>query len=145
MRLLILVAFAAILALPASAAGATLQAEDACSFTGGTSTEHAGYTGSGFVDLTSQVGSAVVWAVAIAPNPTTGRTALTVTLSSAGAFTAKVFDVLGRQVQRLADVPNAAAGPYRVETDLSALRPDLYVIRVQTGGQTATHRVVVTR
>src|SRR5262249_51269486 len=53
-------------AIPVSAATTTLQAEDGTIFHGTVDSDHAGFTGRGFVNYTNEVGSFVEWSVNVA-------------------------------------------------------------------------------
>ena len=77
------------------------------------------------------------------PNPAAGRATAAFTLAQAQTVRVRVFDVLGREV--LADERAFAAGAQQVDLDAAALRPGLYVVRLEAGTQTATARFTVAR
>ena len=79
----------------------------------------------------------------IFPNPAAGRATAAFTLGQAQTVRVRVFDVLGREV--LADERAFAAGAQQVDLDAAALRPGLYVVRLEAGTQTATARFTVAR
>jgi hypothetical protein len=82
--------------------------------------------------------------LALGANPTVGgRIALALTLPGAAQATVTLFDLAGREVERQAI---HSGGDGRVDVTLGGserLRPGLYMIRVTSGGATATRRVVV--
>ena len=79
-----------------------------------------------------------------APNPVreTGRVAFD--LPAGLDVRVAVYDVLGREVARLADGPHAA-GAHDVAFDASRLSAGLYVVRLVAGAETRTQRLVVAR
>lgn len=87
--------------------------------------------------------------VGSAPNPARARATIALSLGQAGAVEARVFDLSGRRV-RVIDLGLRAAGPSSVVWDLTddGGRPvpgGLYLVRVRTGGASASARVVVVR
>lgn len=87
---------------------------------------------------------ASVGALAIAPNPTSGRTTLRLDLARAQPVRATVHDLLGRTVRVLAD-RDAPAGPLALDADLSGLAPGVYAVRLATADAVMTARVTVVR
>ena len=79
-----------------------------------------------------------------APNPTAGVTALRVSLDAAAEVSLGVYDVLGRRVATVVDGP-LTAGDHAFSWDARGVAPGVYVVRLQTGGATATRMVTVTR
>lgn len=83
-----------------------------------------------------------------APNPTRGATRFTVRLPEASAVTVRVVDVLGREVARPVDGPQAA-GTHEVTFDASGLAAGVYVVRIEAtaGGRAVseTRRITVVR
>lgn len=69
-----------------------------------------------------------------APTPTREATAVRFSLDAAGPATLAVFDVLGREVLRLADGPHAA-GSHTAALDAAALPPGRYLVRLSAGGR----------
>lgn len=87
--------------------------------------------------------------LAVAPNPTAGRVAITFSLAEAVPLEVEVLDVLGRRVAVLASGA-AAAGPQRLEWDGTgaagrAVAAGLYVVRVRAGATVQTRSVTVVR
>ena len=82
--------------------------------------------------------------LAVAPNPTARRAAVTVAVPEAGPVRAVLYDALGREVARLHDGP-LAVGTHALPLDASRLRPGVYVVRVETGEAAATRALTVVR
>ena len=80
------------------------------------------------------------FALVISPNPTSGPLAVAFGLDAPAAVTAEAFDALGRRVWRHETA--LGAGPRRLDVDVAAWAPGLYVVRVMAGGEVATARVV---
>jgi hypothetical protein len=64
------------------------------------------------------------------PNPFNPRTALSFQLSAVGLVKLRIFDVLGREVERLVD-GERAAGPHTVQWDASARPSGVYIYRIE--------------
>ncbi len=84
-----------------------------------------------------------------APNPFNPRTRISFTLERDGAARVDVLDLQGRVVRRLLD-RTLTAGPQTVEWDGrdGAGRPlasGAYLVRLRSGGQIATHKMVLAR
>ncbi|MEM1115688.1 MAG: glucoamylase family protein [Bacteroidota bacterium] len=79
-----------------------------------------------------------------APNPASGRVALTYVLPAAGPARITVHDALGREVAVVLDA-EAAAGSGLAEFDASGLAAGVYLVRLGAGGQSVTRPLVVTR
>ena len=79
-------------------------------------------------------------AVSAFPTPTAGPLALAVDVPTTGAVTLEAFDALGRHVWR--HEVALGVGRQRVEIDAGEWAPGLYVVRVTSGGETATATVV---
>src|SRR5690606_33828982 len=78
------------------------------------------------------------------PNPSEGRTRLTLDLAVAQHVTVAAFDALGRRVAVLLDGA-AEAGTHALVLDGSALPAGVYVIRVTGESFTATRRITLLR
>ena len=78
------------------------------------------------------------------PNPFSNRATLAFSLAAPGHAVLRVFDVLGREVARPVDA-DAAAGRHEAPFDGSALASGVYLLRLESGGQAATRRLVVAR
>ncbi|MEM6285645.1 MAG: T9SS type A sorting domain-containing protein [Bacteroidota bacterium] len=79
-----------------------------------------------------------------APNPVASRMTLRLDLATASAVRLAVFDVLGREVQVVADRP-FGAGTHRIEVDASGLAPGAYFVRLEAGRQVDTRPFTVAR
>ncbi len=75
-------------------------------------------------------------------NPVAGETALVYSLPRSGPAHLAVYDVLGREVARLADGA-APAGASTATFDASGLAAGLYVVRLRAEGRTAVLTLVV--
>ena len=71
------------------------------------------------------------------PTPTRDVASVRFSLDAPGTATLAVFDMLGREVLRLADSP-LSAGTHTATLDTSALPPGRYLVRLSAGG----HRLV---
>ncbi|HLA64447.1 MAG TPA: T9SS type A sorting domain-containing protein, partial [Rhodothermales bacterium] len=80
-----------------------------------------------------------------APNPTATSAELRYDVAEAGPVRVAVYDLLGREVARLADA-ETAAGTYRVRVEAAGMAAGVYVVRM-TGphGFVATQRMTVAR
>ena len=78
------------------------------------------------------------------PNPFSTRATLAFSVAAPGRAVLRVFDVLGREVARPVD-GDVAAGRHEVPFDGSALAAGLYVLRLESGRQAATRRLVIAR
>ena len=78
------------------------------------------------------------------PNPARGAATIGFSLPEAGAVRLTVVDLLGREVAILAD-GETAAGRHTATLDASGLAPGVYVVRLASGTEALTRRVVVVR
>ena len=76
-----------------------------------------------------------------APNPASGRTALTLTLDAPQAVRAVLMDALGREVAVLLD--GVAAGAVPLVVDAGRLAPGVYTVRVTGTASPVSRRLVV--
>ena len=83
-------------------------------------------------------------ALAVAPNPVRGESAVTLTLAAPGAVSVAVLDVLGREVAQLHDGP-LSAGAHRLALDAERLPAGVYVVRATTPGGTTSRTLTVVR
>ena len=88
--------------------------------------------------------TSVVTLEAPRPNPFRGRTELAFTLDAPADAALAVYDLLGREVARLADGPHAA-GEHRVAFDATGLAAGVYVARLVTGEQAVVRRLTIVR
>ncbi len=76
------------------------------------------------------------------PNPFNSRTSVLVSLPQESTVRLRVYDVLGREVQRL-QTQRRPAGSYRFEIDLTGHAGGVYFVHAQSGvGTTAAQKVV---
>ncbi len=98
-------------------------------------------TASTFVADEPAVGNATL-GLAVAPNPSRGAAAVTLTLGRAAHATVAIFDALGRRIALLHDGPTAGTLALRLT---EALPPGVYAVRATAGREVATRRLVVVR
>ncbi|GAB5536924.1 MAG: hypothetical protein Rubg2KO_31730 [Rubricoccaceae bacterium] len=79
-----------------------------------------------------------------APNPFRDRTTVVYTLDAPGDVELAIYDLLGREVARLVDAPQAA-GEHRVAFEARGMAPGVYVARLTMGGEVATRRMTLVR
>ncbi|HEX9952917.1 MAG TPA: T9SS type A sorting domain-containing protein, partial [Rubricoccaceae bacterium] len=79
------------------------------------------------------------------PNPSSGRSSLTLRLPTAEHVTATVVDALGRTVVTLFDGEAPAGTDVALAVDGSRLAAGVYVVRVQGATFTESRRLVVAR
>jgi hypothetical protein len=77
------------------------------------------------------------------PNPAATTTRIGFTLAHRGHVTLAVYDLAGREVRRLVDVPHPP-GEHEVRFDASTLPNGLYLYRLRAGGTEVTRKLVVT-
>jgi hypothetical protein len=78
------------------------------------------------------------------PNPFRTATTVPFELAEAGTVRLTVYDVLGREVARLAD-GFRAAGPHELRFEAAGLPNGLYLLRLDADGTTATRKVILQR
>ena len=78
------------------------------------------------------------------PNPFNPSTEIRFALPEAADVRLVVYDVMGREVARLADGP-LAAGYHRVRFDASGLASGVYLYRIEVGAFTATRRMTLVK
>ena len=93
---------------------------------------------------TSAEGGPSELAVAVAPNPLSGRGAVSFTLPAAADVQVTLYDALGRQVAVLAEGPHGA-GPHTADLSAAALPAGVYIVRAVLGTEAATVRLTVAR
>lgn len=80
----------------------------------------------------------------VGPHPARSQTAFTVLVGEPTSVRAELFDALGRSALVVFDAP-VPAGNVPLRIDTSTLPPGLYVLRVTTATDVASHRMVVAR
>ncbi|MCH7639561.1 MAG: T9SS type A sorting domain-containing protein [Bacteroidetes bacterium] len=75
----------------------------------------------------------------VAPNPITDEATIRYSLPAAMNVRLEMFDVLGREVAVLVDGEHAR-GEYEVQLDGNALRPGVYLVRLEAGNASRTIR-----
>lgn len=83
-------------------------------------------------------------ALAIAPNPARHDALLQFVLPERADVQLAMFDLVGRRVRTLLE-GTRAAGPYRLQVDLSGLPRGVYFVRLRAGTLGATQRIVMVR
>ncbi len=79
-------------------------------------------------------------ALTAGPNPFAARTTLRFGVAEAGPVRLTVYDVLGREVARLAE-GTMEAGPQRVTFEASGLPAGVYLVRLEAGDRVETRRI----
>jgi len=80
----------------------------------------------------------------VVPSPVRDGARVRYTVPDAGPARVAVYDVLGREVARLADGA-VAAGVHEATFDTAALAPGVYVVRLESGDHSLVQRVTVAR
>ncbi len=94
--------------------------------------------------VAAEQGGDVDLAVTTTPNPMSGAGTVSFGLAEGGPISVALFDVLGRQVDLLADGPYGP-GRHTVDFDASALPVGVYVVRVVTGSEARLARFTIAR
>ncbi|GEM_PF-1466132 len=76
------------------------------------------------------------------PNPFNPTTAINFTLPAFGNVELSIYDILGRKIQTVIDMP-MEAGNYRADWNASAYPSGLYIARLQVGGEMVTKKLVL--
>jgi hypothetical protein len=76
------------------------------------------------------------------PNPFNPATEIAFALPKAGLVTLKIYDLLGRQVTTLVN-RSMQAGDHRISFDASSLASGIYFYRLESGGFSATRKMVL--
>jgi hypothetical protein len=79
------------------------------------------------------------------PNPFNPSTVIRYQLDSNQLVRLEVFDVTGRKVAVLVDGVRKSAGSHRVSFDGSGLSSGVYFYRLEAGGQTITHKMLLVK
>ena len=85
-----------------------------------------------------------VKALALFPNPAMDGAHVSFSLAEAGPVRLALFDVLGREAAVVLD-ETLPAGAHQARLNVSARPPGFYVVRLETGGERQTRRLVVAR
>ena len=88
--------------------------------------------------------AAAAFALSNAPNPFRSGTTVRYTLEEPSDVTLSVYDALGREVAML-DSGLQTAGEHTADWSAAGVAPGVYIVRLQAGGATASHRVSVVR
>jgi hypothetical protein len=82
--------------------------------------------------------------VAVYPNPVRDTATISITLAKTEHIEARIYDLLGREVERLVDgvMP---AGSHRLPLTTAGFSPGVYLVRIIAGDQAKTGRVAVIR
>lgn len=79
------------------------------------------------------------------PNPARGAVTLRWGLPQPASVDVRVYDLLGREVARLAEGVPGEAGWHETEWDARSLASGVYVVRLQVGDEARTRRITVLR
>jgi PKD repeat protein len=77
------------------------------------------------------------------PNPSSGMTTLSYSLSKSGSVTITLFDALGRQMMDQGFTSNLGAGMHETNFDLAQLAPGIYLLRIQAGESSQVKRISI--
>ena len=84
----------------------------------------------------------VLSSLRVSPNPARGSTQVEYALASAGEVIVEVYDLLGREVRRLTDVPRSV-GVHAITVNVSDLTPGIYFCGLRVDGQTSAVKFLV--
>ncbi|HEX9953090.1 MAG TPA: T9SS type A sorting domain-containing protein [Rubricoccaceae bacterium] len=79
------------------------------------------------------------------PNPSRGDVTFRVGIPAAGLVDVRVYDLLGREVARLAEGEPGEAGWHETVWNARSLASGVYVVRLSVGDETRTRRITVLR
>jgi hypothetical protein len=84
------------------------------------------------------------------PNPFRGGTIITYEVPAPANVSLTIYDVTGKQVKACVSESRRGAGRYTIEWDGTnhdgyQMKPGVYFLRMETGGYTRTHRMVLLR
>jgi Domain of unknown function (DUF5122) beta-propeller len=79
------------------------------------------------------------------PNPARSSAIIRFTLSAAAAVTLSVYDLQGRRVATLLDHDVQPAGRHDVPFQFGALKPGMYLYRLEAGGRAASRKMLIVR
>jgi N-acetylneuraminic acid mutarotase len=81
-------------------------------------------------------------ALTIAPNPFSGRTAITYFLPEAGSISLALYDVAGKLVTTLR-CGQSSAGSCRIDLDATALARGVYLLKLETERYSTTQKLII--
>lgn len=87
-------------------------------------------------------GLASMLSVIAHPNPFNSITTLTLNLPVNGDLNIALYDLLGREVERLS-YSSLISGPQTIRLDMSQYASGVYFARLQSGAHTATHKLLM--
>jgi len=76
------------------------------------------------------------------PNPSTGKTTIGFSLLKAGHCNLAVYNVFGQEMKRLLD-EEKAPGSYRIEAELSDLKPGIYFYMITSDNEMITKTMII--
>ena len=79
------------------------------------------------------------------PNPAVGRATVAFTVAEAGVATVELYNVLGQRVLTAFDGTAAPGAAVEAALDVSALAAGVYLVRLESAGETAVQRITVVR
>lgn len=77
------------------------------------------------------------------PNPFNPTTTIPFQLNQAQRVTVTIYDMLGRQVEKLVDHHKYQAGSHRIQFDASKLSSGVYIYRLETGKKSYQHALTL--
>lgn len=84
--------------------------------------------------------------VSLYPNPAKNNLHVNFTISTATAVSVKIYDITGREIERLMNETNLQQGSYNYQFDLpSSLNAGNYFVEMATGNQKLTKKLIVTQ
>ena len=81
----------------------------------------------------------------IVPNPSSGLTRLTYSVSHTGEYTIKIVNTLGQEMATLLDKANRVAGDYTLGFDSASLPVGSYLIVMSGNGMSSTQPISIVR
>jgi len=78
------------------------------------------------------------------PNPTSGVTIISYTLTQSTALDIRVYDLTGKEVMQIENKASASAGNYQTQINAGALQAGTYFLNIRTSSGTESKRLTVT-
>ncbi len=83
--------------------------------------------------------------ISVYPNPSDGNFSLNYSLSNAAVIKIKLLNELGQEIKILTELTDQASGNYRFNYSLSDLQQGIYFIRIESGKEIITEKLILTR
>ncbi|MBC11609.1 MAG: hypothetical protein CMM85_01400 [Rhodothermaceae bacterium] len=107
--------------------------------------DYLGVEEAAFLGVATEAGAdAALRLLPAVPNPVSATTVIPFETAASGSVRLDVFDVTGRRIATLADGPRAA-GRHEVRFDTSGLSSGIYLVRLQSGGESVVRQIAVAR